>query len=222
MHERKHTILAVDDSDIQLLVIKKTLNEYNCFVEVNPERVIARLEEVSPDLLILDVNMPGTSGLEIAEKVKQHPRFSHLPIMFLSSEVDVVRVVACIKIGAIDFVRKPFIPEELQARVATQIKISEMNKALTEKREIEAIRKLMVSINHIFNNKLAIVLLNTEMLKEVHEEPETRKMVQRIETACNVQLKVIEKLNTLKHVAAEQYCVNVDMLKIDLEGMENL
>jgi DNA-binding response OmpR family regulator len=147
--------------------------------------------------------MPGISGLEIAENVKQHPKFSNLPIMFLSAEVDVMRVVACIKIGAIDFVRKPFIPEELQARVATQIKIAEMHLALAEKREVEAIRKLIVSVNHIFNNKLAIVLLNTEMLKDAHEDPETRKMLQRIETACDVQLKVINKLNTLKVVAAE-------------------
>src|SRR3546814_10626919 len=74
-----------------------------------------------PDLLLLDMRMPGMDGFELLAQVKQHPELRMLPAIFLTAAQDRDMLLRAFESGAVDYVTKPFIPEELLARVTAHV-----------------------------------------------------------------------------------------------------
>ncbi|HTZ39726.1 MAG TPA: response regulator, partial [Syntrophales bacterium] len=106
----KGTILIVDDHPVNLRLLEKILSAagYQTLTAENGptgrELAVSRL----PDLILLDIMMPGESGFESCEKMKKDPRTAHIPIIFLSAKTDVESKVTGLKIGAVDYMTKPF------------------------------------------------------------------------------------------------------------------
>jgi DNA-binding response OmpR family regulator len=116
-------LLLVDD-DPQLLDCMRTLLEpwgFNLTLLDDPQQFWDTLEQTSPDLLILDVEMPDLSGIELCQVVRNDPRWSELPVLFLSARADAQTVQQVFTVGADDYVSKPFVGPELVARILNRL-----------------------------------------------------------------------------------------------------
>lgn len=113
--------VAEDEKDIrELLMFTLEYAGYAVRVFANAEELLHHIDNELPDLFILDVRMPGMSGFELCQQLKQDPRSQAIPVIFLSSKGQKEEIMTGFAVGAIEYILKPFVPQELNARV-TQI-----------------------------------------------------------------------------------------------------
>ncbi len=127
------TILIVDDTPVNVMLLESVLDAEGFRTITAPDGVKARELSRSevPDLILLDVMMPGESGFETCAKLKSDPRTADIPIIFLSALDDVKSKVKGLKVGGVDYVSKPVHGEEVLARVRVHLRIGENNRAIT-------------------------------------------------------------------------------------------
>jgi len=120
------TIIAIDDSVEVLLSIGATLDsDYDIRVATSGEEGLALVAELHPDLILLDIMMPGVNGFEICKRLQQDAALKDIPVIFLTSLDRTEDEVRCFEIGGVDFVSKPFSPIVLRSRVATQVRLKQ-------------------------------------------------------------------------------------------------
>jgi DNA-binding NtrC family response regulator len=151
-------ILVVDDSLDNLMILSATLDRpgYVLVVATSGEEAIARASERAPDLVLLDVRMPGLDGLETCRRFKADARLSAVPVIFMSGLDRVEDRVAAFDAGGIDFVGKPFHPAEVQARVKTHLALAGLNRTLRV-RAAELERE--VDAAHAFRSELLATMI---------------------------------------------------------------
>lgn len=124
--KQPYTVLAVDDNLLNLKLIEKSLSKegYEIFTASNgPDaRKIAAQEK--PDLILLDIEMPGENGFEVIEKLKENPETNSIPVLFLTGVSEVDSKLKGFDLGAVDYITKPFHPLEVLARVRIHLKLS--------------------------------------------------------------------------------------------------
>lgn len=122
---RDASILIVDDAPGHLDVLRQTMSQqgYQTFVANSGERAINIARRVHPDLILLDVVMPGMDGLETCRQLKLHPATQDIPVIFMSSNCETDDVVAGFDRGAVDYISKPLRMAEVCARVRAQLQV---------------------------------------------------------------------------------------------------
>ena len=134
------TILIVDDNPINLGVVVEHL-EYRGFevaVALGGEEALERARFLRPDLVLLDVMMPGIDGFETCRRLKAQPETQHIPVIFMTALGDVSDKTEGFAAGGVDYVSKPFQVGDLLARVSTHIELGATQASL--RRELEAAR----------------------------------------------------------------------------------
>ena len=128
-------ILVVDDDPILLSTLKSLLEPWGIAIAglENPQDFWNTLESVSPDLLILDVEMPKIGGIELCQAVRTDPHWKGLPVLFLTSHSDPETVRQVFAVGADDFVTKPVIGPELLTRINNRLERSRLLQTLSTK-----------------------------------------------------------------------------------------
>jgi diguanylate cyclase (GGDEF)-like protein len=131
---RESSVLAVDDDPAVLEAVRFVLEPHGVRVETlsEPERFWEALEAASPDVVLLDVDMPGVNGLELCRVLRNDPRWKSVPVVFLTSRADPTTVQAVFAAGADDFVGKPFVGPELGARIQNRLERVRMQRSLAE------------------------------------------------------------------------------------------
>lgn len=120
----KEKILIIDDESINISLITQVLNEkYELLVSNDSNAGLELAKKEIPSLILIDVVMPVLDGYEIAKKLKKDPSTSDIPIIFLTAKSDSDSIVKGFKYDAVDYISKPFIKEELLARVHTHLKL---------------------------------------------------------------------------------------------------
>jgi len=119
MHDRPGHVLVVDDDPINRALLTKNLEHdgHRTTSVDNAFAAMAALEGEAPDVVLLDIVMPGLDGMEVLERLKADERFRHIPVIMISGVDDADSIVRCIEIGADDFLPKPFDPTILRARI---------------------------------------------------------------------------------------------------------
>ena len=122
---RDAAILIVDDAPDNLSVLRKLMVEqgYQTFVANSGERGLEIARRVHPDLILLDVIMPGMDGFETCRQLKANPSTQGIPVLFMSARHGQEDVVTGFELGAVDFISKPLRMAEVCARVRTQLQI---------------------------------------------------------------------------------------------------
>ncbi|MCE5270255.1 response regulator transcription factor [bacterium] len=115
---RKHVLLVEDDEDI-LELLRYNLSEEGYTVDgaVTGEEALRLIVTKLPDLVILDLMLPGLDGMEVCKMIKRDPKTSHIPIVMLTAKSEDSDIVAGLELGADDYITKPFSPRVLIARV---------------------------------------------------------------------------------------------------------
>ena len=140
---RDAAILIVDDAPENLAVLRKLMVEqgYQTFVATSGERALKIARRVHPDLILLDVVMPGMDGLETCRQLKSHAATQRIPVIFMSAKTDTDDVVAGFDIGAVDYIGKPLRMAEVCARVRTQLQIRSNSE--TQEEQAERLRTIV-------------------------------------------------------------------------------
>ncbi|SNR59964.1 Response regulator receiver domain-containing protein [Humidesulfovibrio mexicanus] len=116
-------ILVVDDEPVNLMVLKGVLGKSGYHVECasSGEQCLELARSSQPDMILLDVMMPGESGFDTCRKLKHDPATSHLPVMFITGLGEMSEKLEGLGIGAVDYITKPFMAAEVLARVKAQM-----------------------------------------------------------------------------------------------------
>jgi response regulator RpfG family c-di-GMP phosphodiesterase len=124
-HHRRTTLLVVDDTPDNLMLMTDLLKDrYRVKAANSGEKALRVLQGDSlPDLILLDVMMPGLSGHEVADQLKRDPRTRDIPIIFLTALAAIEDEIHGLELGAVDYITKPINPSLVLARVDTQLKI---------------------------------------------------------------------------------------------------
>lgn len=130
-------ILVADDDQALTRTLSWILkeNDYDVVTVTNGEHLLDRLRSDTYDLLLLDIMMPGSDGLQLLERVKSDPTLRHVPVLMISSMPPEEATVRALGLGAADFIPKPFRVRELLARVKAHLRVGrELNQARAEAR----------------------------------------------------------------------------------------
>jgi two-component system sensor histidine kinase/response regulator len=123
-----------------------------------------------PDLVLLDVTMPGMDGFEVCARLKAHPEWQEIPVIFLTARTEVTDKVKGFSVGGVDYINKPFQLEEVQARVDSQLALRAAKKELAESlkrlQELERLRDDLVHmVVHDMRSPLSSLIMNLGLLK---------------------------------------------------------
>ena len=165
-------ILVVDDQPANLRAVSALLTRYGYEVltaGTGEQALVLALAHI-PDLLLLDMMMPGMDGFELLAEIKLQPQLHRVPVMFLTAAQDRELLLRAFDAGAVDYVTKPFLPEELRARVDTHVGLK-----LTRDRLERVARERQELVNlvaHDLKNPLSSVLFASDVLRNDGCKPE--------------------------------------------------
>ena len=116
-------VLVVDDQPVNVQVIGVILGKlgYEVVPAFNGPTALKRLKLRSPDIILLDVFMPGMDGFETCRQIRENQEWDHIPILFLSAADDKELIVRALAAGGVDYITKPFNHAELSMRLRTQL-----------------------------------------------------------------------------------------------------
>ncbi|WP_299493303.1 PleD family two-component system response regulator [Acaryochloris sp. IP29b_bin.137] len=130
-------ILIVDDVPTNLSILAQTLRDqgFTVWVAKSGNKALKQLSHALPDLILLDIQMPGMDGLETCARLKADPRTADIPVIFMTALGDQVNKVKGLSLGAVDYITKPFEEAEVLARVRVHLSLRDLTLKL--QREIE-------------------------------------------------------------------------------------
>lgn len=131
------TILVVDDNKNNLDLMLATLSEYDfrLLAATSGLRALKVVSRIKPDLILMDIQMPGMDGFETTRELKKNAELERVPVLFLSALNDLKNIVKCFEAGGVDYISKPFQKEELFARIFTHLKIKRLQTEVEEERD---------------------------------------------------------------------------------------
>jgi len=141
-------VLVVDDTPIQLKIIISIMQNHGITVSVahNGQEALTLVEKERPDLILLDIVMPGMDGFEVCSTLKRNPKHASIPVLFLTAQTDEDNIVKAFQSGAADYVIKPVNPPELLARVHTHLElartVSDLKGALEEVKRLSGLLRI--------------------------------------------------------------------------------
>lgn len=163
-------VLIIDDNANNLSVLSEYLMEYNFEVLIarNAEQGIARAQLARPDLILLDIVMPGVDGFETCRRLKADPATQAIPVIFLTALTDTEHKVKGFQLGAVDYITKPLQREEVLARVLTHLRLH----TLTDRLEhtVRARTNELLEINRQLQEQIA----ERERVEAALRESETK------------------------------------------------
>ncbi|MDH5645535.1 MAG: response regulator, partial [Candidatus Heimdallarchaeota archaeon] len=139
---KKPVILVVDDQPENIDVLSNILRDaYKVKAAINGEQALQIIQEKqAPDLILLDVMMPGIDGYEVCKKLKDNARSKSIPVIFVSALQNISDRVTAFAVGGVDYITKPVQSEEVLARVRAHVQIKMMQEQLEQSNEELEIR----------------------------------------------------------------------------------
>ncbi|MEH2374269.1 hybrid sensor histidine kinase/response regulator [Nostoc sp.] len=151
-------ILVVDDTNTNLEFVFEVLTNvgFEVITENDGQRAVKQAESRLPDLILLDVMMPGIDGFETCKRLKENSATCDIPVIFMTANSDPVSKVKGLSIGAVDYITKPVHEEELLARIKTHLQLRNLTKTL-EKRVAERTAALSRALKDLQESQLQLV-----------------------------------------------------------------
>ena len=133
MTETRPTLLVVDDVAANIDILLGTLSEdYTVRVATDGAAALSSVKKAPPDLILLDIMMPGMDGLEVCRRLKDDPTSRAIPIIFLTALTEDADEARGLKLGAVDYITKPFNPAIVSARVRNHLELKKHRDHLEE------------------------------------------------------------------------------------------
>ena len=166
MNDDPITILVIDDQEENIRVVGTVLSSvgYDIAPAMSAEQAFKRMAARQPDLILLDVLMPDTNGLEVCQQLQADERWKDIPVIFLSAADDKNLIVQALEAGGVDYVTKPFNKAELISRVRTQLSLKQARDQLRMLAEDKD--EILGILTHDLKNHLAGISLSAGLLQD--------------------------------------------------------
>ena len=215
-------LLIVDDTPQNLRLISDFLAEqgFELMLTRSGAQALEKLQLATPDLVLLDVRMPGMDGFEVCRRLKADPSVADIPVIFMTALDDSAHKVEGFRLGAVDYVTKPIQRDELLARIRLHLQLHRLQRELTQKSDDLAAKNLELeayahTIAHSLKTPLATATRFLEILhkyKSAALDEETRQLVRQAFDAMANTGDVVDALLLLSTV--EQQPVQLQPLEM--------
>ncbi|GAB5562478.1 MAG: hybrid sensor histidine kinase/response regulator [Synoicihabitans sp.] len=165
------TILIVDDTPANLSVLVQCLGDagHHILVAEDGAAALELMQLRQPDLVLLDVMMPGIDGFETCRKIKAAPRTADIPVIFMTALTDTKEKLQGFEAGAVDYITKPIQHEEALARVKTHLELRQLQRRLES--ELELKQRFMRIASHDLRNPLCLTKFSTALARRKLQDP---------------------------------------------------
>ena len=209
MMTNQPVVLVIDDSrDIHdILSVRLRPEDVALHCAMDAHDGLAKARDLLPDLILLDIDMPGMSGLELCQKLKEEAATASVPIIFLTGSTDLDSKVQGFDLGAVDYVTKPFQPAELRARVRAALRTKRYHDLLARRAQIDGLTGLWnrsyfdrrldeeTAAVQRYGRKLSLVLLDVDHFKRVNDtygHPFGDRVLQLVGEAMHRALRTVD------------------------------
>jgi DNA-binding response OmpR family regulator/anti-sigma regulatory factor (Ser/Thr protein kinase) len=188
-----HSVLIVDDNHNNLEVLSETLTRagFQVSVAIDGESAIEQIEYHRPELILLDVMMPGIDGFTTCKRIKSNPDTFDIPVIFMTALADTEHKVRGFGLGAVDYITKPFQQEEVLARVRVQLQLRNLTRTLEDQNRI--LKREILQRERVEN---ALLNLNQELEQRVEER--TKKLSKALTHLKKAQVELVERKDQLE------------------------
>ncbi len=206
-----HTVLLIDDNKVTRTPLVAVLEQadYKVMLGGNAEEAMKLLHTMAPDIILLDVMMPGTNGFSFCRKLKKNKKYQDIPVIFLTSLSQQTDIVKGFDAGGQDYIIKPFNQQELLARVRTHIHLHDTlleNKRLSRLALDASLSKseFLASMSHEIRTPLNSIIGMAEVLAETTLSEEQQEYVRIFRSAGESLLEIINDILDLSKIEAGQ------------------
>ena len=212
--DNRGTVLIVDDTETNIDILMEALSdEFEISVALDGETALELVEEVGPDLILLDIMMPGMDGYEVCRRLKADLSTKNTPVIFLTAMTDAQDEAKGLGLGAVDYITKPFNPELVKARVRNQLALRHYQLELIKQRdqieddyhkiqELERLRdELVHMIAHDMRTPLTGIISYLALVLASDETELNTDIREDLETSLDSAEKLNEMVTTLLDVS---------------------
>ncbi len=211
-------VLVVDDilPNVKLLEAKLACEYYDVITATSGQEALEKVESENPDIVLLDVMMPGMDGFEVCKRIKSNSEKAHIPVVMVTALTDIQDKVRGLEVGADDFLSKPINDVALMARVRS---LARLKMALDEWR-----------IRENAANQFGVVTEKTNLMKEPVEgarilliedkEFDKNKVIEALATDLNIVMTVDSGMKAMELVASQEF--DILMVSLNLENEDGL
>ena len=181
--DNNFNVLIVDDVVENIQVAMNVLKEenYNLTFALNGDEALSIIKDNSFDLILLDIMMPGVDGFEVCEILKKDDFTRDIPIIFLTAKTNIESISNAFEIGAVDYITKPFNPDELIARVRNHLELYRAKQILSQNNltlQIKAKKEKERLLSELEKNQREIIYILAELTETISDE--TGKHIKRV------------------------------------------
>jgi two-component system cell cycle response regulator len=225
----KKKILVIDDHPDSVFLMQDRLERegFEIITAYDGQTGLQRAFNELPDLILLDVMMPGMNGLEVCRTIVNTPVTKDIPVILVTAKTEAENTKEGLQAGAFDYVRKPVNKVELLARINSALKLRETYKLLLEMEKVNTFAATVVTANHEIKQPLTLINLSIAAIKrEVGKEDISRDAIMKkitfIEGAIREINNVLEKFKSIKSPNFSQYVNHIKMVDLNSTNQENV
>ena len=202
------TVMIIDDTPLNIRVLHEILenNDYKIMAFADGEMAINAINQFPPDLILLDIMMPNMSGYDVCERLKNQNSTAEIPIIFISALDSSDDKVKALELGGVDYISKPFDPEEVLARVRTHLKLYKLQEYLKKYNQ-----QLEHEVQNKVNEKIQLIEGSTLALAKLTESRdfETGQHIVRVQRFCKILSKLLKEKTKYKEVINDEFINNI-------------
>jgi len=217
---RKNRILVVDDEEdlLELLRYNFVSEGFDVSCSESGEHALDLADTFSPDLILLDIMMPGLDGIETCKLLKERSNTKDIPVIFITALSDASHKVKGFQTGAVDYVTKPFNKKEVLARIETHINICHQKNELMEinARKDDFFSIIAHDMRNIFNGLIGTSWLISEAVN-THEHGSIKSLARSMNDSSENAYSLLE--NLLKWARLQKDCIKYDPQKISINEL---
>ncbi len=214
------SILIVDDVNLNVRILEDHLKEtYRVFKASNGSEAIDVAKKELPDLILMDIIMPVMDGVEATYCLKKDPKTRHIPIIFITALDQINDIKRGFEAGGIDYIIKPYNPQEVMLRVNTQINLIKYQKQIVELERKNSVLAMVVTANHELRQPLTrlkgffdLFLMEVESYKD----DISTKNIDKMSKAIDEIISILDKYQANSEFDITSYLVDSDY-KMDIK-----
>jgi putative two-component system response regulator len=200
--------MVVDDTPENLRLLENLLVErgYRVFALPNGERALRAAAKNPPDLILLDIDMPGLSGYDVCEQLKADGKLAEIPVIFISALCETADKLRAFEAGGVDYVTKPIKFDEVAARVATHLKLRALQASLEEQnKRLEDI--VAAQVKTISESQMATIFALAKLAE--NRDTDTGEHLERVQEYCRVLALGLQQASRYSPVITDEFIANI-------------